>query len=315
MSHIKPNSIHPELVNAVKKAHEIASNPSEYTKYLETCSELNRQPSSNWRHMKPGILVVDKKTMMAFIGDIHGDFNALVALLNATWNLVEGEGLLVFLGDYIDRGYAQLEVISLLLYLKKMYPEKIILLRGNHEPPSWLIPYPHDYPDILRLRFGSNSKKIYEASLSFFESLPLAALVREGGILSLHGGPPTSIFRCSTFECAFEIGMEKASEKLLEEVLWSDPVDMDVDYMPSPRGAGILFGTRATEKVLELAKARYIVRGHEPVDGVEWCHGRRVATVFSSPLVYGLRCAGLLMYNPFDEAGHYIREDCIYLEL
>jgi serine/threonine protein phosphatase 1 len=65
------------------------------------------------------------------IGDIHGRFDKLLALLDKIDIDFESDTV-VFLGDYIDRGPNSFEVVDYLVKLKKKYPQ-IIFLKGNHE--------------------------------------------------------------------------------------------------------------------------------------------------------------------------------------
>lgn len=65
------------------------------------------------------------------IGDIHGCFDKLCALMNKIpINFKQDQ--LIFIGDYIDRGSGSLKVVDYLIDLKKRVPG-IIFLKGNHE--------------------------------------------------------------------------------------------------------------------------------------------------------------------------------------
>ena len=71
----------------------------------------------------------------AAIGDIHGMQDHLARLLRAIGDHADRQGwpespLLVFLGDYVDRGPASRAVVRLLRHLQD---QGAVCLRGNHE--------------------------------------------------------------------------------------------------------------------------------------------------------------------------------------
>ena len=72
------------------------------------------------------------------VGDIHGRYDLLKAILAqvATDSLDRARGrrpMLVFCGDYIDRGPQSAEVIEALVWLKARGEVEVHALKGNHE--------------------------------------------------------------------------------------------------------------------------------------------------------------------------------------
>ncbi|HID96931.1 MAG TPA: serine/threonine protein phosphatase [Thermodesulfobacteriaceae bacterium] len=66
------------------------------------------------------------------IGDIHGCLDKLESLLCKIPADLDRD-MMVFLGDYVDRGPDSFKVLELLLDLKKKHGERMIFLQGNHE--------------------------------------------------------------------------------------------------------------------------------------------------------------------------------------
>ncbi len=248
---------------------------------------------------RPGLVVLEElPEPLVVVGDVHGDYETLSRILgDREVEEALDRGLVVFLGDYVDRGPQQVQVVYELLELLTG-GARVLLLRGNHEPPAGLEPVPHDFPYRLAELYGpGRAAELYELFRALFDELPYAALVRDHMLL-VHGGPPDWVVEdeYGSLEEALRPGRRSTLE-LLEQVLWNDPAD-DVEYSaPSPRGAGVLWGWRVTEAVKRKGGVRYVVRGHEPCDGVKLDHGGSVVTVFSrrGPPYFNRRAAYLVV--------------------
>jgi len=269
----------PDLVN-----ESIKANSDELLKVVKDVTQLLSKESGRIGNLQiTGRLVkVPSKGKMIVVGDIHGDLESLGYILkNSDFMKKIREGkdfLLVFLGDYGDRGFYSPEVYYVILKLKEMFPENIVLIRGNHEGPNDLLAYPHDLPTHLHRKFGEAGIDVYAKLNEFFNHLYTAMLVEDRYIL-LHGGAPS---RASTIDNLSYAHEKHPQETHLEEILWSDPSDRIKGTYPSPRGAGKLFGKDVTERFLKMLNVNVLIRGHEPSsEGFKINHNGKVLTLFS----------------------------------
>lgn len=72
------------------------------------------------------------------IGDVHGRYDLLkqlIAMILADWTAQarERRPLLIFCGDYVDRGPQSAEVIEALIWLQRRGDVQACFLKGNHE--------------------------------------------------------------------------------------------------------------------------------------------------------------------------------------
>ncbi len=216
------------------------------------------------------------------VGDIHGDLESLAHILKRSSFVEKARKdenlLLVFLGDYGDRGIYSPEVYYVVLKLKEMFFQNVVLMRGNHEGPNDLLAYPHDLPLHLQRKFGEDASDIYVKLRKLFNHLHNAVLIEKQYIL-LHGGIPSKASNIHDLAYAHE---KHPSESHLEEILWSDPRESIRGIHASPRGVGRFFGEDVTNKFLKMLKVNALIRGHEPSeDGFKTNHGGKVLTLFS----------------------------------
>lgn len=219
-------------------------------------------------------LVHFNENRILFVGDTHGDLESTMLIIRR-FIKEKYEGI-IFLGDYVDRGLKQIENINYLLALKLLYPEKVILLRGNHETPL-----ANRYYGFLSEVLNAFSSEFYNLYAKLFSYLPYASLVN-GEIFCLHGGFAQGLKTIKQIE---DLPREvEVSNPILFQILWNDPRDGLKGFTPSDRGEGIFFfGKDVYENFAENNNIKHLVRAHEVFrDGFHWYFGDSVLSLFSA---------------------------------
>lgn len=133
----------------------------------------------------------------------------------------------LFLGDYVDRGIFSMEVVILLFALKINFPDRMVLLRGNHECRNMTQHFTFREEAIRKF-----DEDVYTLVMDVFDSLPLAAVVNNK-YLAVHGGISPDLKKLDNFD-KIDRFKEPPTEGLFCDLLWSDPLDdteaVETDY-------------------------------------------------------------------------------------
>ena len=229
-------------------------------------------------------------------GDIHGQFYDLKELFQVGGDCPSTNYL--FMGDFVDRGFYSVETFLLLLALKVRYPDRIFLIRGNHE--SRQITQVYGFYDECLRKYGSVA--VWRYCTDVFDYLSLAALV-DGRIFCVHGGLSPTITTLDQIR-AIDRKQEVPHDGAMCDLLWSDPEDLEpgTGWGLSPRGAGYLFGGDVTAAFNAANKIDTIARAHQLVmEGYKWMFNRAVVTVWSAPN-YCYRCGNVAAIMEVDDS-------------
>jgi serine/threonine-protein phosphatase PP1 catalytic subunit len=211
------------------------------------------------------------------VGDVHGQYTDLIRMFEMCGFPPSSNFL--FLGDYVDRGKQSLETILLLLCYKLKFPENFFLLRGNHECAN--VTRVYGFYDECKRRCNI---KIWKSFIDTFNTLPIAAIVA-GKIFCVHGGLSPSLSHMDDIR-QIARPTDVPDFGLLNDLLWSDPADIDADWEPNERGVSYCFGKKVIMEFLQRHDFDLVCRAHMVVeDGYEFFDDRILVTVFSAPNV------------------------------
>jgi len=199
-----------------------------------------------------GRVYMGNKRQVFTAGDLHGDYDSFMKIMEIYYRRRSRDSLLIFLGDYADRGPEGFEIISKLKETIETQDD-IIALKGNHE--MFLDGQPIFSPCDLMYeavhKYGSWEEFYQDIMEPFIRDLYIAAVINR--ILFIHAGI-----------CSRITGIGDLSRDDLEmDLLWSDPSPVYGEH-PSMRGAGVEFGPDITENILRTLGLEMIIRSHEP---------------------------------------------------
>ena len=219
------------------------------------------------------LLEISSKRVVV-VGDTHGDYDTSRKAVDTF--LGKEDTVLLFLGDYVDRGPKQIENINFLLDLKTKFPKKIYLIRGNHETPTANLNY--GFFNLVSSRY---SPQLYRKYSELFAQMPYAAMLGFS-ILCVHGGLAEGLKSLSQIASLPKGEVEPASP-LVTQLLWNDPKEGVSGFQESFRGEGIrYFGRDVFDTFMEENKLSLMLRSHEAYpEGYAYLFGGRLLGLFS----------------------------------
>ncbi|KAJ3038087.1 putative serine/threonine protein phosphatase [Rhizophlyctis rosea] len=220
------------------------------------------------------------------VGDVHGQFYDVLEIFRIGGYCPDTN--YVFLGDYVDRGYYSVETITLLACLKLRWPERVTLVRGNHESRAVTQTYGF-YTECIR-KYGNAN--VWQYFTDLFDYLVLSVVIQDS-IFCVHGGLSPSLHTVDQIR-VIDRFREIPHEGPMADLVWSDPVSAPTfnsvggedkgDFAISPRGAGYIFGKEVTKKFLEVNGLGHICRAHQLcMEGYQILYDDMLSTVWSAP--------------------------------
>ncbi|XP_065157541.1 uncharacterized protein [Atheta coriaria] len=247
---------------------------------------------------EPRLLKISTPSIV--LGDFHGNFGDLLCFEEMLWPLSPryNPSSILFLGDYVDRGFYGIEIVAYLFANKILHPTKFFLLRGNHEVRE--VQQMFTFLSECIIKFGEQQGRIvWETVNTVFDHMPIAAVI-DGKLFCCHGGIPPP-WLCPSVEAINRIPKPLAHPDLKSplawEILWNDPIkssditrEIQIElaanfgFAQNPkRGTAHVFNCAATSSFLKNNNFSHIIRAHElAMTGFSIFHRGKLISLFST---------------------------------
>lgn len=248
----------------------------------EGVTELPRGPDPRFKTLN---LAEDERFYL--VGDLHGDFEATASILRAIFKRdmpdKQAEKVrLVFLGDLIDRGELDFQVVELVVALQKLLGDAVIQMRGNHE--QWRAIDSNVESSVAESGRTFLGEYRHRLSLSFlttlachFASLPHVVIISHprGRIGLMHAGiPPNFLLEKYPQEQWMQVPNIRGA------LLWGRP---EAGNRPSRYYPYDTFYDTDVEDFCRRLDLRLVIRGHDVQEnGYALAARGRLLTVSSS---------------------------------
>jgi diadenosine tetraphosphatase ApaH/serine/threonine PP2A family protein phosphatase len=261
----------------------------------ETVAALCTDAADTFKQESTCVDIVIGEQPLVVAGDIHGQFTDLVGHVLPQVEAIPG-GQLLCLGDYVDRGPQSTEVLLLLFALKVEFPDRIYLLRGNHEDAVTSRLYGFWAEVHAKYRGAGDGDAVWGAFHNAFCHIPLGALAStsEGKrFFCLHGGLSPGLVSINSLDIVersdYGSMLDNESSTIADGAMWSDPTSQPIRYAASERGCGFSFGPMVTQDFCNDNRLEFICRAHQmTMEGYSWTHGQQCLTLFSAPNYCGM---------------------------
>jgi hypothetical protein len=218
---------------------------------------------------------VGEEVELLVLGDLHGCYSCLKAALMQADFFAKVQAyradpehhprmMLVFLGDYIDRGkYSYNGILRTVMQLFLAVPEHVFVLRGNHEYYVELngrVLAPVRPAEAMTSLAGVAPNALFAAYMRLFEAMPNTMVFDR--TLFVHAGIPREDTLAEKFTSIASLN----DPDLRFQMLWSDPSEADeIPLELQKASARFPFGKRQFKSFMARLGLTTLIRGHERV--------------------------------------------------